>query len=274
MTDSRGKFSFDNIDAGQEHPEGKIYVVSAHYPGYRTATQIVDLTASPVGYANIEMRPDSKGSPNTPAPGGGSMISAKQPSSVKAQEQLAKAEELLIQKRDPRKSIDEFKKLLKMEPEYGPGYVLLGTAHMQLEEWGDAQSAFEKATKFDSTNASAYLGIGAAMNQQQEFAQAEKPLRRSLELNPDSAEADYELGRSLWGLKQWEQSEPYARKAIQVDRNFPPAHVLMGNIYLRHRDAHSALTEYQEYLRLDPQGEHAEAVKEMISKIEKALSQR
>lgn len=202
------------------------------------------------------------------------MISAKQPSSLKAQEQLAKAEELLIQKRQPRESIKEFKKLLEIDPQYGPGYVLLGTAHMQLQEWADAQSAFEKAAKVDPGNASAYLGVGAAMNQQQEFSGAEKPLRRSLELDPDSAEAEYELGRSLWGLKKWQEAEPCARKAIEVDKNFPPAHILMGNISLRHRDAKSALAEYQEYLRLDPQGQHAEAVKEMVAKIEKALSQR
>lgn len=275
MTDSRGKFSFDNIDAGQEHPEGKIYVVTASYPGFRSVTQIVDLTASPVGFANMEMRRDtSKDVPNVPAGGPGAMISAKQPSSLKAQEQLAKAEELLIQKRQPRESIKEFKKLLEIDPQYGPGYVLLGTAHMQLQEWADAQSAFEKAAKVDPGNASAYLGVGAAMNQQQEFSGAEKPLRRSLELDPDSAEAEYELGRSLWGLKKWQEAEPCARKAIEVDKNFPPAHILMGNISLRHRDAKSALAEYQEYLRLDPQGQHAEAVKEMVAKIEKALSQR
>lgn len=274
-TDSRGKFSFENVDAGQEHPEGKIYVVTVHYPGYRTSTQIVDLTASPVGYVNLDLRRDtSKDVPNVPAGGPGAMISAKQPASPKAQEELAKGEELLIQKHDPKGSIREFKKLLELDPQYGPGYVLLGTAHMQLQEWADARSAFEKATKLEPTDAAAFLGIGAAMNQQQEFSAAQKPLRRSLELKSDSAEAQYELGRSFWGLQQWQQAEPYARKALEIDKNFPPAHLLMGNIFLRNKDAASALAEFQEYLRLDPQGQHAEEVKALIARIQKALGQQ
>jgi hypothetical protein len=47
----------------------------------------------------------------------------------------------------------------------------------------------------------------------------------------------------------------------------------MGNIHLRHRDAASALREFNEYLRLDPQGPFAEPVKEMVEKIHKATGQ-
>jgi Flp pilus assembly protein TadD len=145
---------------------------------------------------------------------------------------------------------------------------------MQLQEWGDAKSAFEKATKLEPANASAYLGIGAAMNQEQDFTGAQKPLLRSLELNANSAEGHYELGRSLWAQGKWQEAEPHVHKAITISKDFAPSHVLMGNIYLRRRDANSAMSEFQEYLRLDPQGEHAEAVKQMVSKIQKALEQR
>jgi tetratricopeptide (TPR) repeat protein len=275
MTDARGKFSFDNIDAGQEHPEGKIYVVTVRYPGYRSGNQIVDLTASPVGFVNLDLKRDtSKDLPNVPAGGPGATISAKQPSSARAQEELAKGEELLFTKHDPRASLKEFKKVIEHDPQYGPGYVLLGTAHMQLQEWADARSAFEKATKLEPANAAAFLGIGAAMNQQQDFNAAQKPLRRSLELKADSAEAQYEMGRSYWGLNHWQEAEPYARKALAIDKNFPPAHLLMGNVLLRQKNAPAALAEFQEYLRLDPQGQHAEEVKALVERIQKALGQR
>ncbi len=80
--------------------------------------------------------------------------------------------------------------------------------------------------------------------------------------------------RSLWAQGKWQEAEPHVHKAIAISKDFAPSHVLMGNIYLRHRDANSAMSEFQEYLRLDPEGEHAEAVKQMISKIQKALEQR
>jgi Tfp pilus assembly protein PilF len=275
MTDSRGKFSFDGIDAGQEHPEGKVYIISVRYPGYHNSTQIVDLTGSPIGYATFDLRRDtSHDVPNVPQGGPGATISAKQPTSPKAQEELAKGEDLLIEKRDPKNSVKNFKRVVELEPQYGPGYLLLGTAYMQMREWADANSAFEKATKLEPGNASAFLGVGASLNQEQNFGGALKPLQRSLDLNANSAEAHYEMGRSLWGLQKWREAEPHARKSLQINKDFAPAHVLMGNIHLRRRDAGAALTEFQEYIRLDPQGEHASAVRDMIDKIRKALGQR
>lgn len=275
MTDSRGRFSFTAIDAGQEHPEAKLYIVTARYPGYRSATQIVDLTASPIGFANLELKRDtSKDAPNVPAGGPGATVSAKQPASPKAQEQLAKAEELLIQKHDPKESVKEFKKLLEIDPDYGPGYVLLGTAYLQLQEWPDARNAFEKATKLEPKDPNAFLGMGLALNEEKEFNAALKPLQQSLQLRPDSAEAHYETGKSLWALGKWQEAEPHARKALMLNKDFAEGHILMGNIYLRHRDANSALTEFREYLKREPQGRYAEQVKEMVAKIEKALAAR
>lgn len=275
MTDSRGKFSFENIDAGMEHPEGRIYVISARYPGYRTTSQIVDLTSTPVGYANLDLRRDtSQSTPNVPAGGPGAMVSAKQPASPKAQDELAKAEELLIQKHDPEASIKGFKKVIEIDNGYAPGYVLLGTAYMQTSRFSEAQSAFEKAVKLQPNDAAAFLGMGAAMNQQQDFSRAVRPLQHSLELRPRSAEAHYELGRSLWALGKWQEAEPHAKEALQIDSGFAPAHILMGNIYLRHKDGAAALSEFQQYLKLDPQGAHAQPVRDIVEKLQKALVKR
>ena len=45
----------------------------------------------------------------------------------------------------------------------------------------------------------------------------------------------------------------------------------MGNIYLQEENPNFALTEFQEYLRLEPQGPDALAVKEIVAKIQKAV---
>jgi Flp pilus assembly protein TadD len=273
MTDSAGKFLFDHVVV--VHGQQEKFLVTIQTPRYRTATYIVDFGSSPRAFVNIDLqREPSRDSHNIPPGGPKDSISAKHPPSGRAQEELARGEKLLIEKRDPKSSVKNFKKVVELAPQYGPGYVLLGTAYMQLREWADAKSAFEKATRLEPDNASAFLGIGAALNQRQDFSGAIKPLGRSLELNANSAEAHYEIGRSLWGLQKWQDAEPHARKSLELNQEFAPAHVLMGNIYLRRRDANSALGEFQQYLRFDPQGEHAAAVREMIDRIQKALEQR
>jgi tetratricopeptide (TPR) repeat protein len=275
MTDSSGKFFFDHLETVGTRQGREFFAVTARYPGYRDAFQVVDLTVSPHGYAVLELHRDtSRDMPNVPPSGPGGSISASQPSSQEAKDALAKGQQLLLEKHDAKSSIEIFKKVVKLDPKYTPGYFLLGTACVQTHQWAEALSAFEKASNLEPSNAAAFYGIGYTRNQQQDFSGAQKPLQHSLQLDPNSAEANYELGRSLWAIGKWQDAEPHARAAIALNKDSAPPHILMGNIYLRRHDANSALSEFQEYLRLDPEGPYAEAAKQMVAKIQNALGRR
>jgi len=50
-----------------------------------------------------------------------------------------------------------------------------------------------------------------------------------------------------------------------------PVHALLGNVLFRESNGQGALDEYQEYLRLDPNGSMAPGVRQMIEKTQKAL---
>ncbi|HLK08173.1 MAG TPA: tetratricopeptide repeat protein [Candidatus Angelobacter sp.] len=202
----------------------------------------------------------------TPAP-----EAHKRRSIPEVEDAMAKGEELLFKKHDARASLDEFKRAAKLDPWYGQAYMLQGLAQMQLQQWSDAQWAFEEATKVEPGNAKAYLGAGSALNEQKNYLEAQKALQHSLEIRPDSAEAHYELARSFWGLGKWQAAEPHVRQAIALNKDYAGPHSLMGNIYLQQEDAEAALAEFQECLRLDPEGSLAPSVKEIIARIKKAL---
>ena len=187
------------------------------------------------------------------------------------EEAMDKGQELLFRKHDAKASIDEFKRAIKLDPFYGQAYMLLGLAQMQLQQWSDAQWAFDEAAKVEPGNAKAYLGAGSALNEQTHYAEAQKVLEHSLEIRPDSAEAQYELARSLWGLGKWQAAEPHARQAIELNSDYASPHLLMGNIYIQRQDPEAALKEFEECLRLDPEGASAPSVKEIIAQLKKAL---
>ncbi len=203
--------------------------------------------------------------------GNRSAVSHNSPNSPEAREALAQGQELMFKKHDAKASIEQFKKVVELDPAFLQGQILLGNAYMQTGQWTLAQSAFENAAKLEPLSSVALLGVGAAMNQQLNYAGAQDPLRQSLELNRDSAEAHYELARALWGLNKWEEAEPHVLKAIQLNKDYASPHVLMGNIYLQEENPNFALTEFQEYLRLEPQGPDAVAVREIVAKIQKVV---
>jgi tetratricopeptide (TPR) repeat protein len=200
--------------------------------------------------------------------------SAKPPSRQRntegAKEAEAKGQELLFQKHDVKGAIENFKKSVKLDPWYGHGYMMLGLAYMQTQRWDEAQWAFEDAAKVEPENPQAWLGVGSALNEQKDYAGAQKALQRCLELKPDSSEAHYEMGRSLWSLGKLEAAEVQTRRAMELNKDYASPHVLMGNIYLSRYDPDSALAEFRDALRLDPEGPQADAVRETISEIEKA----
>ena len=195
----------------------------------------------------------------------------KRRSIPEVEDAMAKGEDLLFKKHDARASLDEFKRAAKLDPWYGQAYMLQGVAQMQLQQWSDAQWAFEEAAKVEPGNAKAYLGAGSALNEQKDYVEAQKALQRSLEIRPDSAEAHYELARSLWGLGKWQAADPQVRQAIELNKDYAGPHALMGNIYIERQDPEAALAEFEEYLRLDPDGSLAPAVKEIVAQLKKAL---
>jgi protein O-GlcNAc transferase len=190
---------------------------------------------------------------------------------AEVEDAMSKGEELLFRKHDARASLEEFKRAIRLDPFYAQGYMLLGLAQMQLGQWNEAQWAFEEAAKVEPENARAYLGAGSALNEQKNFTAAQKALERSLELRPDSAEAHYELARSLWGLGKWQAAEPHVRRAIELNKDYAGPHALLGNIYIQREDPQAALQEFQECLRLEPEGSLAPSVRQIIAQLKKVL---
>ncbi len=235
-----------------------------------SACTVVLLAVSSYSYGLSPQRPSpaEPGAQATPTP-----QTHKRRSISEVEEAMAKGQELLFKQHNAKASLEEFKRASKLDPWYGQAYFLQGLAHMQLQQWSEAQWAFEEAVKVEPGNAKAYLGAGSALNEQKDFAGAQKALQSSLEIQPDSAEAQYELARSLWGQNKWQAAEPHVRRAIEINKDYAGPHALLGNIDIQKEDPQSALAEFQECLRLDPEGSLAPQVKQIIAQLKQALGQ-
>jgi tetratricopeptide (TPR) repeat protein len=147
-------------------------------------------------------------------------------------------------------------------------YVMLGLAYLQDQKLKESQAALEQAVQLDPKSSGGYLTLGACLNQQKDYAGAEKALLTGLGLEPDSPEGHYELAKTYWARHRWQDAEPHVQKAEELQPQVPGVHVLMGNILLQKRDNAGALKEFNEYLRLDPQGSMSGPVRAMVSKLQ------
>lgn len=288
-TDAGGKFTFGHVESLGKNGGKELFSVSAIYQGFRAEQQLVDLTENLRGEAVLDLDRLSNNAaapraapailysgPTTGAasgPGGTAASGPRRPRNREALEAMDRGQDLLFRKKDPEAGLSEFKKALKLDPWYGPGYIMMGLANMQLQRWDEAQYSFQEATKVEPGNAEAYLGLGSALNEQHNYAAAQKALEQSLGLNPDSAEAHYELARTLFSQGKWQAAQPHAQKAVAINPNYAGPHALMGNIYLQAEDADGALAEFRTYLRLEPGGSLAPQVKDLVAQLEKAMAE-
>ena len=272
-TDKNGNFAFQHLEELGRNNGREFFAVSVRAAGYTAAVQVVDLTLVSSAEITLDLHKEDPGKGESSSSSSQVPAAARHSHSAEAEQHLDHARELLFRKHDPEAAIGELKQVVKADPWYAPGYILLGLANMQLQRWSDAQLAFSEASKVEPGNAQAYLGQGSAFNEEHDYASARKALEQSLKLDPDSAEAHYELARTLVSQEKWDAAQPHAQRALELNPDYPGPHALMADIYLEQHDLSSARHEYQEYLRLDPEGSLAAAAKQTIAEIDRVLAQ-
>jgi Tfp pilus assembly protein PilF len=264
-TDSGGRFETATLQRSH-------YSVTVHALGFREASSTADLTTIPRAFVRITLHEVS--SPATaPVPVSPSVSVSELSIPEAARSEFDKGRVLLVEKHKPADSVKPFLKAIQIAPAYSQAEFLLGTAYMDLGKWSDAEAALSKAISLNDKLASAYLALGVCLIEEKKFAEAEKPLVGGLEFLPDAAQGHYDLGRTYYALNRFPEAETQARKAIELEPGLPEAHLLMGNVLLRLRDGSNALAEFQEYLRLAPDGTFAGPVQELIKKLQAGLAE-
>lgn len=249
-----------------------VYLVRMSERGYKEVIVRVELIGTSRGYANLELKPIPGEAP-TESPQGesGESVSALDLSIPENARQEFEKGQSALKENKLDSGISHLRKAIKLYDAFPLAYTLLGSAYLEQKNWKEAETALQKATSLDSKSAEAYLALGAVFNQAKDYPRAETALLRGLELKPDASGGHYELAKTYWAIGRWQEAAPHVRKAVSDMPDLASPHVLLGNILLRENNPQGALHEYQEYLKLDPNGSMAPGVRQMIEKIQKAL---
>jgi len=272
FTDRLGKFRFTAIPAAQ-------YSVRIHHSGYRDAQQNIDMTTQSRGLVFLQLVRDI---PLSPKPTHGS-IDANVP--VEAQKEFDKGVSALAAggKERTASAARSFEKAIAIYPKFVEARLKLGTAYMDLEQWDKAEQALLATVEVDARAANALFALSEIYLRQNKLPEAERVLVQGLAIQDQSYLGHLNLARVYWEkarpVKDLAQAKPSLEKAyeevkraLSLNPDLAGAHLLKGNLLLRVTRTADALVEFDEYLRLEPNGPLANETRALIEKIKKAIS--
>jgi Putative Zn-dependent protease, contains TPR repeats len=283
-TDRTGKFTFSGLTPMQ-------YIVTAHAPGYFDVRENVDLLTTNSGYLNVELVADKSaiGSENGNRAAAASsdlrVINANIP--VDAQDEYQKGRALLYGQNkgsatDATKSLE---KAVAIYPKYLEAQILLGLTYMDMQSWSKAEKPLLAAIEINPEASTAYFALGEVYRQEKKYTQGEEILLRAFKLNTNAPQGHLTLAQIYWERAPLSSNELQFRKdaeaawkevsrALQLDPNLAEAHLLAGNMLLRARRAEAALAQFEQYMKLKPDGQFAVETAAIIQKIKESLAKQ
>ena len=262
-TDRNGKFRFADL-------AGELYIVSVRVPGFREVQQQVDLRTQLTDFVQLQLVSDANASSSSTTTRIAAVVDANVPHNAAVE--FEKGSTALFKSHNVDEGITHLEKAVSIYPKYSAALLLLGTAYMDKRNWEKAEATLLHLLTLEPKSTAAHLALGEAYLDEKKYAEARNELMTAVNLDPKSAPAHLTLGRLYYELGDMAKAGPQVGMALQINPRSAYGHLLAGNILLRARQLDNALVEFEEYLRLDPNGEYSGEATQAVRRIKEALS--
>ena len=139
-----------------------------------------------------------------------------------------------------------YEMILDLSPGHIPTLLNLGTVHLRLQDYPNAEQAFQDAItlRVDQPLPYAHYMLGCVHYEKGEDQQAADEFRKALDLYPDNAPAHVFLG-NLAGLGNPAEARDHFRKASEIDPTLTEPHYNLAVLALRRGNKEEALRHYR-----------------------------
>ena len=112
---------------------------------------------------------------------------------------------------EKHRAIALYEEMLRVDPEYAPGYINLGTIHFHLRQFVRAEELYRQATLKDPGYVLAFFDLGNVLDELERPDESIAAYQRAVELAPRYADAHYNLalaferkGERRSALRHWQ----------------------------------------------------------------------
>jgi len=279
VTRNEGDFAFTNLRAGE-------YEVVVTFAGYQTASEIVYLrdsmminptqssrsVISEVATVDITLRPRPE--PILGAPG--TSFAQDVPKAARAAYARGIAK---LREGKSDEGIAFLREATTAYNDYFDAHFALASEYYRLGKDPEALEELERARQINDRGGAVYYTFGMVMARQQKFRAAEYAFRMAAELNVNHVAAHFNHAVSLIELALRAKDADQVKKNLaeaerELDRSWELSGGRLNTVFLQRARVHEergnregAARELENYLKAEPNGKNAAAVKEAIAKL-------
>jgi tetratricopeptide (TPR) repeat protein len=131
----------------------------------------------------------------------------------------------------------------------------------------EAIASYQKVLKLDPDYAPAHINLGTLYYNQSDYEKAETYYRKAIEADPHYALAYFDLGNVLDETQRVEEAIAAYKSALRLAPTYADAHYNLALAYERSRQPRLALRHWRAYLKLDGRGPWAEHARAQYRKL-------
>ncbi|HVP91913.1 MAG TPA: tetratricopeptide repeat protein [Terriglobales bacterium] len=256
-TSKKGEWSFMGLGTGQ----WELVVIMKGYEPYTQSVSVSQLTLNP----RLEVR-IKKAS----AAAGGVIQDESSFSFLDLGNQLykdGKYDEAIVQ----------YQLFLEKNPQAYQVELNIADAYREKGEFDKATELYNKLIELSASDPTlgkeiagkALAGIGDIYLKQNKLAEAQEYFRKSIERSPKDEILAYDVGEIYFSNQNLDEAQKYFELATQIKPDWPDPYLKIGYVYLNKGDNVNAARMFEKFLTLEPEGERAALVQNILKTIKK-----
>lgn len=165
------------------------------------------------------------------------------------------------------KAIQQYEKTIALQPSFPEALSNLGGYYFRSGKIEQAKEMFTKAIKAYPNFIQGLSNLGAVLNKLGQPEEAIPHLKKTLELDPEFAIASFNLGNSQFALNRFEEAQKSYERSAELGLDFLSMHWKLYEIHLAKKAYKNAEQELQTILQMDPLNEEAQKKLSTLPKV-------
>ena len=173
-------------------------------------------------------------------------------------------------------AIAEYQKILDKHPEMHTILFKVGDCYREMGEMEKANEIYNTVIgiaiekKDNSVHAQALGNLGAISVQNQDFDKANEYFQRAIALDPKDEILAYNVAEINFNGNHVDLAIKYYKMASEIKPEWSVPYQKLGYSYLNKGDFASAVASFKKFLELEPEGEQAAIIRELITSLDQS----